>query len=260
MLNANYTLIGNIIFFISIYLLYKLIKHTEGKKVKKKYKVIENKNNNITTNYYQETYYLATHIDYNAVINDTGRYGEYLIFDYLKYYEREGGRFLFNCYLPKYNNETTEIDVMLICRNGIFVFESKNYSGWIFGNENSKYWTQTLPISKGRSQKNTFLNPIMQNNLHVRTLRNIIGQTMPIYSIIVFSERCTLKTDIEVNNIDTFITKRNELQSLISQICRLHISSITQEEIMSIYNKLYPYTQVTEEVKQRHIQNIHNDI
>ncbi len=43
---------------------------------------------------------------------------------------------------------TTEIDLLLIHPKGLFVFESKNYSGWIFGNEVYQNWTQTLP--KGR--------------------------------------------------------------------------------------------------------------
>lgn len=74
-----------------------------------------------------------------------GRKGEYLIYQQLKDYEAKGGKFLFNCYLPRENNKTTEVDVILISEDGIFAFESKNYSGWIFGNEKSKTWTQTLP-------------------------------------------------------------------------------------------------------------------
>ena len=41
-------------------------------------------------------------------------------------------KFIFNCYLPKADGETTEVDVILLHESGIYVFESKNYSGWIF--------------------------------------------------------------------------------------------------------------------------------
>ena len=64
-----------------------------------------------------------------------GEIGEYLIWKELKSFERKGGRFLFNLYIPKANDETTEIDVVLIHPKGFFVIESKNYNGWIFGNE-----------------------------------------------------------------------------------------------------------------------------
>ena len=41
-------------------------------------------------------------------------------------------------------NGTTQIDHICIGPKGVFVIEDKNYSGWIFGDENSKYWTQTI--------------------------------------------------------------------------------------------------------------------
>lgn len=98
---------------------------------------------------------------------------------------------MFNTYLPKgENGETTEIDVIMICYQGIFVFESKNYSGWIFGNEKYKTWTQTLPQGKGRkAKKEKFLNPIMQNKLHIECLQEVLGddlENVPIFSVVVF--------------------------------------------------------------------------
>lgn len=55
-------------------------------------------------------------------------------------------------YVPKDDGTTTEIDLIMLSPMGIYVFESKNYSGWIFGNEKSRYWTQTLENKK----KNNF--------------------------------------------------------------------------------------------------------
>ena len=45
------------------------------------------------------------------------------------------GKVLRNVYIPKEDGETTEIDLLFITAKGIFVLESKNYSGWIFGSE-----------------------------------------------------------------------------------------------------------------------------
>ena len=100
--------------------------------------------------YVNSTYYKITKKPVLAMRTDVGSYGEYCIFKLLKSYESQGAKFLFNVYLPKGENETTEIDVLMICSQGIYVFESKNYSGWIFGNEKYKMWTQTLPQGKGR--------------------------------------------------------------------------------------------------------------
>ena len=82
--------------------------------------------------------------------------------------------------------------MIMIHQSGIYVFESKNYSGWIFGSEDSKNWTQTLPSGR-KAHKEYFLNPIIQNKVHIKWLVKLIGEESPIHSIIVFSERCTLR-------------------------------------------------------------------
>ena len=64
-----------------------------------------------------------------------GEHGEKLTERELKFVRLLGrkGKILRNVYIPKDNGETTEIDVVYITQKGIFVIESKNYSGWIFG-------------------------------------------------------------------------------------------------------------------------------
>lgn len=79
--------------------------------------------------YMNSTYYKVTKKPFLAMRTDVGTYGEYCIFKLLKSYENKGAKFLFNVYLPKGEGETTEIDVLMICSQGIYVFESKNYSG-----------------------------------------------------------------------------------------------------------------------------------
>lgn len=39
---------------------------------------------------------------------------------------------------------TTQIDHVIVSPYGIFVIETKNYKGWIFGHENSEEWKQSL--------------------------------------------------------------------------------------------------------------------
>ncbi|MDE5564288.1 MAG: NERD domain-containing protein, partial [Oscillospiraceae bacterium] len=114
--------------------------------------------------YIRESYYEITKIPYHTLLYDNtstgrGRYGEYLTYTYLKSFEANGGKFLFNLYIPKGHDQTTEIDILLICSKGIFCFESKNYSGWIFGNEYQKNWCQTLPQWNRKSHKEYFNNP-----------------------------------------------------------------------------------------------------
>lgn len=98
-----------------------------------------------------------------------GRYGEALTARELKLVDLFGrkGKILRNVYIPKDNGETSEIDVLYITQKGIFVIESKNYSGWIFGDEKQGYWTAMLP----NKEKNRFYNPIKQNRTHIKWLR-----------------------------------------------------------------------------------------
>lgn len=47
---------------------------------------------------------------------------------------------------------TTQIDHIVISKYAVFVIETKNYSGEIFGDDNNKEWTQKNDISTWRSR------------------------------------------------------------------------------------------------------------
>ena len=59
----------------------------------------------------------------------------------------------------------TQIDHIVVSRYGIFIIETKNYTGWIFGSENSERWLQTI-----YGNRHYFMNPIRQNYAHVRDI------------------------------------------------------------------------------------------
>ncbi len=204
--------------------------------------------------YKKTAYYQVTQNPYSSVKYDKGRHGEYLAYKRLQHFEETGGKFLFNVYIPKGNNETTEIDMLLICSKGLLVFESKNYSGWIFGNERNNNWTQTLPIGRGRSHKERFYNPIMQNATHIKHLRRIVSGNIPMRSIIVFSDECTLK-DITINS-DARVINCYKVASAVDGIYNQSADFLTSIEIDNLYNHLYPYTQVSREQKRQHTNNI----
>ena len=121
--------------------------------------------------YKNSNYYGNTQNSYWSVFGDNGKYGEYRLYQDLQSFELIGCKFLFNLYVPRDNSKTSEIDIIMFHPKGLFVIESKNYSGWIFGNESHKQWTQTLPIGYGESHKERFYNPIMQNATHIRAIR-----------------------------------------------------------------------------------------
>ncbi|SRR5579871_599638 len=205
------------------------------------------------------TYFQITKNPYLSL--DRGQRGEYLIYKELRHYENRGGKFLFNLYIPKTDERanvwrgvgnTTEIDVLLICSKGLFVFESKNFSGWIFGNEAHQNWTQTLPRGRRSSHKERFYNPIMQNASHIKYLKRIIGETLTMHSIVVFSNKCTLK-DVTVNSKNVRVVYRHAVAPVVEGLFnQASTSHLTETEISNIYNQLFPYTQVGDEVRTRH--------
>ena len=198
------------------------------------------------------SYYKNTGKSLYQIWRNTGDRGEYSVYFSLEVFEQYGAKFLFNCYLPLGNGKTTEIDLIMIDSSGIYVFESKNYGGWIFGSENQKYWTQTLPARRG-SQKHQFYNPIFQNKLHVSCLQNCLNQSIPIYSVVVFSDRCTFK-DVKVSP-EQCVVYCSEVANVIYEWKKIGQNALSEEQIKQLYDKLYPYTQNTEYIKQQHIDS-----
>ena len=200
----------------------------------------------------KSNYKLESGNSFFKTVFNKGNYGEYLTFLSLEKLD-VFKRLLVNVYLPKDDGTTTEIDLIMICHTGIYVFESKNYSGWIFGNEKSKYWMQTLT----NGQKNRFFNPIWQNKGHIAALKNSIEMSQDdLYkSYIIFSERCELKK-IELDSANIKVIKRNKLISTIKENIENSPTIIKVDEILSIYTKLKKYSNVDEETKKRHIENI----
>lgn len=202
--------------------------------------------------YIHSTYYQVTKRPYAFVLRDTGRCGEYLTYRALRHYEQQGARFLFNLYVPKGNGETTEVDVVMINPKGLFVFESKNFSGWIFGREDSEHWCQVL---KG-GERNYFYNPIAQNRTHLYYLEKFLGKPIPMHSVIVFSERCTLK-DIEAKTSKIKVVNRYNLNYAVTEISRHFPDALSKDEIVEIYNALFMLGQVDQAAKERHNEDIY---
>lgn len=201
--------------------------------------------------YMETSYYQITHNSYLNIYFDKGKYGEYQIYKKLRSFESGGCKFLFNLYIPKENDETTEIDVLMIAQRGLIVFGSKNYSGWIFGNEYSKTWAQTLP-SRRRAQKFHFFNPIFQNKGHISNLKKLLNEQIPMFSVITFSERCTLKK-VPPNTKELKIINRNNVMNAIKSIADNSPVVMDEAKITEFYDNLYPYTQVGQDAKIQHI-------
>lgn len=90
---------------------------------------------------------------------------------------------------------TTQIDHVIVSRFGVFVIETKNMAGWIFGSANQRTWTQVLKRHKRR-----FQNPVMQNNLHVKAVQKLLGVDQHLlHNLVVFVGAAEPKTRMPSN-------------------------------------------------------------
>lgn len=191
----------------------------------------------------------------DSVLDDEwkGKYGEKLTARELNLVKLLGrkGKILRNVYLPKDNGETSELDVIFITQKGIFIFESKNYSGWIFGDEKSKNWTMMLP----NKQKSQFYNPILQNKTHLKWMKAYVGSEIPLFSIVVFSERCELKK-INIESKDIHVVKRDRTYATVRDIWDANPDVISENQINNLYARLETLTHVDKATKVAHVENI----
>lgn len=127
-----------------------------------------------------------------------GKVGEIAVAAHVKLYLKEHYILLNDLTLPDAEGGTTQIDHILLSPFGIFVIETKNYKGWIFGGERQKQWTQKIYQKSFK-----FQNPIHQNYKHMKVLERILSDIVDVeslHSVIVFMPEAEFKTTMP-NNI-----------------------------------------------------------
>lgn len=123
-----------------------------------------------------------------------GLMGELLVVSLAKVFLSKKYHALHNVTLPT-DCGTTQIDHIYVSRFGVFVVETKNMKGWIFGGERQPQWTQSFYKNKYR-----FQNPIRQNYKHIKELSAVLNIPMAkLHSVIVFTGDCTFQTAMPRN-------------------------------------------------------------
>ena len=155
--------------------------------------------------------------------------------------------FMFNnLILPSENNGSTQIDHIVVSRFGVFVIESKDYQGWLFGDRDGKMWTQSLPGGKNKFQ---FQNPIHQNYAHIMALKNLmpfVGDNF--YGIVVFSDQSEIKTAPIPNVV--------HLSQLIGCIKQHMEQKLSDNDIQLAIGKLSYACQTVDITAAEHVANL----
>ncbi len=160
---------------------------------------------------------------------------------------------VYNDILIRNGNYTTQVDHVIISRYGVFVIETKNIHGKVYGTGKSEYWSQYLPDQGykryGFTQKHKVRNPLWQNAGHIRSLRrSVFGDDVPIYGIVVFPT----ETDLNIN-VDQPVLNMWDVIPYIKTIRNVVLS---EEQMEDYCQRLLKVSSREESDRERHLANI----
>ena len=142
------------------------------------------------------------------------------------------------------DGKTSQIDHILFTPYMIFVVETKNYAGRIYGSDGDQYWTQVLAYGH---TKNKLYNPVKQNMTHIYRLKETLGKNCHMESVIV----------IVSGNLNHITSKHayspRGLKNLISKDDPIIFSD---EQIDYYYNKVIEFKNNPVISKREHVKNI----
>lgn len=158
------------------------------------------------------------------------------------FFEKVNHRQINNLIIVDEHNKSHQIDHIEIRQNGIFCIETKNYIGWIFGDDLVKKWTQVLY----NGEKYQFVNPLKQNKSHCYHISKVLNNKYIINSIVVMvnnnADKIKCSNVINLNYLTEYLREFNNGVSL------------SNEEMDEIYNKLLEIN--SKMTNKEHIQNI----
>ena len=120
---------------------------------------------------------------------------------------------------------TTQLDHVVVSVYGIFVIESKNYQGKIYGTRSSEKWSQYVD-----GEEYHFRNPVKQNSGHVMAVKRAAHISDDfIIPLVVFTGSATLK----VLDCDEVI-----YDGMLYETIRSHRNRILSPEQMEYYARI----------------------
>lgn len=102
-----------------------------------------------------------------------GKEGEILAGKIIHQYLNDQDIILNNVEITVHGKET-ELDYVVINRNGVFIFEVKNYSGELEGNEDDEYWSKYKISSGNNEYVKEVRNPIKQVKREIYLLKELL--------------------------------------------------------------------------------------
>lgn len=190
---------------------------------------------------------------YSSQAEAIGDYGEKRVSAFLEDLGCEEYR-VYNDLLIRDGSYTTQVDHIIISRYGVFVLETKNVHGKVYGGDNAEFWKQYLPSTGykryGFTQEHQLRNPIWQNEGHIKTLRKLVfGNDVPLYGVIVFPS----DTEIHVKASQPVLNMYN----IVPYIKQYHDFVLSAEQMGLYHRRLLEVITTSDSDRKEHIGNVY---
>lgn len=166
--------------------------------------------------------------------DEKGEFGETLVANELRTIS-DMNFVMLNDIIVVTDGNSHQIDHVVINRYGVFVIETKNYAGKIYGNKDARMWR----VYYDNGDDCEFYNPVQQNLSHCNSVKRIVGN-VPIYSAIVFVRNNVIKTDaanvIPLSRLKYFVTQPRDTELTEEQValCAEKLRKNQNENAVSI--------------------------
>lgn len=212
-------------YFLSCFSLKKTIKNIKEKKNKRKAENI--KENNVCLSKIEK-----------------GSLGEKIIAKKLTMLDPKEYKVINNFLLLFKNGTSVQIDHLVISRSGIFVIETKNFSGAV-DKLNDDWWIQTTD----RNKCYKFYSPVKQNFGHIKTLENIFNNDSKdlFHSIVVFPD---------TTHIETTDRRVTHFSNIICEIEKFDKHILNYNKMNELYETLRTYNMNNDSNQQKHIDRL----
>lgn len=117
----------------------------------------------------------------------------------------------------RYKRNRSEIDMLVVGENGVFVIEAKNHSGKISGDDTEQFWRQHKRYKDGHETCSEMENPLRQVNRQREILKNILksgGVDLWINSAVYFSNPY-VRLDLTLKDTSNVVKGEEELLNLL---------------------------------------------
>jgi restriction system protein len=141
------------------------------------------------------------------------------------------------------SNGTSQIDHLLISLYGLFIVETKNIKGWIFGSENQAKWTQSL-----YGKKYSFQNPLRQTFRQKKILTEYLNlEEYYVQTVVFFVGDCEFKTEMPKNVLNSGLGR---------YIKQFNVPILSADQVKQIIEKLEQHNANTTLRTKDHIRSL----